>query len=369
MRVAHEGQWATLVWPVSLITESQQYERGGTQKDRYSPEEVIAVPCPFCWCSERRHLYTEHGALAVVRCTSCSLIYTSPRVRHPEQAYWGDADTYYAEARLVFEGRAAHHRDPNYLEELRLIRRYKPSGRFLDVGCNMGMLLRHVRRMGWTAVGVEPSPSLATLAIEGFGHQVYNCFLHELPAADERTFDVIALSDVFEHISDPLTFLKDVRRFLADDGIVYIKVPNARWNLFKQATLRLIGKTPTQGVWDSYEHVVHYTDETLGMMLATAGFEVVKMTIGTPIQLPVWHQYVGHYYQYPSPWMLDWRRRAGRWLFYWLAWPERLLRLGAIGAGAPNVVAIARRMVDCSTAVAEKGAGRCAPPGNPASHR
>ena len=321
------------------------YERGGTQKDRYSPEEVITVPCPFCGCRERRHLYTEHGALAVVRCTSCSLIYTSPRVRHPEQAYWGDADTYYAEARLIFEGRAAHHRDPNYWEELRLIRRYKPSGRFLDVGCNMGMLLRHVRRMGWTGVGVEPSPALAQIARVQFGHDVYNCFLHDLPQSEDNAVDVIALSDVFEHICDPLACLADVRRVLADDGILYIKVPNARWNAFKQAALRLVGQAPAQGVWDSYEHVVHYTDATLHTMLATAGFEVMTMTIGRPIQLPVWHQYVGHYYQYSSPWLLDWRRRAGRSLCYWLSWPERVLRWGSIGACAPNIVVIARPAV------------------------
>jgi SAM-dependent methyltransferase len=172
---------------------------------------------------------------------------------------------------------------------------------------------------------------------------VYNCFLHQLPEKEVGSFDVIALSDVFEHICDSLEFLQQAGRFLAPDGILYIKVPNARWNAFKQAMLGVLGKAPQQGVWDSYEHVVHYTDRTLRMTLEKAGFEVVKMTIGTPIQLPVWHHDVGHYYPYPSPGMLDWRRRAGRSMFYWLSWPERVLRLGSIGWFAPNVVAIARK--------------------------
>lgn len=328
---------------MTLIEESQAYVRGGTQKDQYAPEEVIAVACPLCGGNERKRITTEHGSIGISQCLSCRLLYVSPRILSPEQVYWGDGDLYHAEARLIFEQRAPHHRDPNYLEELRLIRRYKPSGRFLDVGCNMGMLLRHVRRMGWEAVGVEPSPSLSRLAVERWNLKVYNCFFHEMPASEERSFDVIALSDVFEHIADPLIFLKQVDRFLAPAGILYVKVPNGRWNLFKQRTLGWIGRRPKQGVWDSYEHVVHYTDRTLIRMLKRAGFSVFHLTIGMPIQTPVWHQWVGHYYQYPSPWFLDWKRQTVRSVCYALSWPERILRFGSIGSLAPNLVALAKR--------------------------
>ena len=123
----------------------------------------------------------------------------------------------------------------------------------------MGMLLRHIKQRKWDAVGVDPSPSLSKIAREWQGVQVYNCFLNELPASEERSFDVIALSDVFEHIAEPLPFLADVQRFLRDDGIVYVKVPNGAWNLFKQRALAALGKRPARGIWDSYEHVVHYT--------------------------------------------------------------------------------------------------------------
>jgi SAM-dependent methyltransferase len=328
---------------VLLVKESNDYERGGTQKDEYTAEEVKVVPCPLCGGEKRNRIYTEHGSIGISQCLSCSLIYTCPRFEFPEQIYWGDARKYYAEARLIFEGKAPHHRDPNYLEELELIGRYKSAGRFLDVGCNMGMLLRHVRRLGWTAVGVEPSPSLSKLAIEQFGHNVYNCFLHELPESEMSAFDVIALSDVFEHISDPLPFLKEVARFLAPDGVVYVKVPNARWNLFKQRMLARMGRRPKQGIWDSYEHVVHYTDDTLRKMLERAGYEILRVTIGKPVQTPVWQQYVGAYYQYQSPWLLDWKRRLGRSVCYWLSWPELWLRFGSIGYFAPNIVAVVKK--------------------------
>jgi SAM-dependent methyltransferase len=328
---------------VTLVKETQDYERGGTQKDEYGPDDVVTVACPLCGGEARDEIYREHGALAVVQCKACTLLYTSPRVKAPEEVYWGDGDKYFQEARLIFEGKAAHHRDPNYLEELDLIRRYKPAGRFLDVGCNMGMLLRLVAKMGWTGVGVEPSPTLAGLATKYFHLNVYNCFLNQLPERERGSFDVVALSDVFEHIAEPIPFLHEAARYLKPDGLLYIKVPNARWNSFKQSTLAMMGRRPKQGVWDSYEHVVHYTDATLRKMLDRAGFDVVTITMGKPIQIPVWHHHVGRYYLYPSPLMLDWKRTLGRSAFYWLAWPERLLRMGAIGWFAPNIVAVARR--------------------------
>ena len=126
-----------------------EYERGGLQKSEYSPEELVTVPCPFCISTDGRTLCIEHRAVGIKECSTCSLIYTSPRVREPEAVYWGDHDKYLNEARLIFSGQASHHRDPNYVDELELIETYVPEkGRFLDVGCNMGMLLRLARCRG-----------------------------------------------------------------------------------------------------------------------------------------------------------------------------------------------------------------------------
>jgi len=76
-----------------------EYERGGTQKEEYGPDEVVSVLCPFCGSQDGSTLRVEHESIGIKRCSSCSLIYTSPRVREPEAVYWGDYDKYVAEAR------------------------------------------------------------------------------------------------------------------------------------------------------------------------------------------------------------------------------------------------------------------------------
>jgi SAM-dependent methyltransferase len=329
---------------MSLITESQDYAKGGTQKEVYLPEDVVEVACPLCGGDDKIKLYTEYTSIVISKCRSCSLIYTSTRFKTPELIYWGSMDTYYAEARLVFEKNAPTHRDPNYREEIRLIERYKPNrGRFLEVGCNAGMLLRLVKARGWDVTGVEPSPSAAPLARK-HGVFVHNCFIHEVPASENGSFDVVALSDVFEHITEPLIMLEHARRLLKDDGVLYIKVPNARWSLFKQHMLSLLlRRSPDQGVWDSYEHVIHYTSETLRAMLNRGSFRPVCVTSAKPVQLPIWQNYVGQWYTYPTPWYLDWKRHIGREFFYQLGKVENILRLGSIGALSPSVVAIAKK--------------------------
>jgi len=320
------------------------YERGGTQKDEYSPDEVVAVPCPFCGSEDGDTLAVEYGAIGIRRCDACGLIYTSPRVREPELTYWGDYDKYVTEARLIFSGRASHHRDPNYLEELELIEAQRPSrGSFLDVGCNMGMLLRLARARGWDTVGVEPSPALHRIATEQLGLTVHNCYLDEVPDSVYGSFDVVALSDVFEHVTDPRGFLGTAAPYLKPDGLLFVKVPNARWNILKQRLPQLLGRPAPPNTWDSYEHVVHYTEPTLRAMLQSEGFDPLFVTMSRPVQIPVWHQYVGQYFQYPTPWVLDWKRHLGRAVFHTLARAERRLRRGQIGYCAPNLVALARR--------------------------
>ena len=256
--------------------------------------------------------------------------------------YWGDAEKYTEEARLVFAGRAPHHRDPNYLHDLHIVERFKPSGSLLDIGTNMGFFLRHTRGRAWIVTGVEPSENLAELARTHFGLDVRTSFLEDANFQDER-FDVVTIIDLFEHISEPRPMLGEVRRILKSDGILFIKVPNGLFNVFKLRVLKGLGHLGTLDIFDSYEHVVHYPSRTLRIMLEREGFRVRHQSIAPPIQIPVWHNFVGQYYQYPSPWALDWKRQTARTMMYHASRLESLLMAGRIGSLAPTIVVVAEK--------------------------
>lgn len=327
------------------MTKSNDYIKGGLQKRIYEDDEVVERNCPLCDNRDYEKIHKERGAIGIVKCKNCKLIYVNPMVKSPEKNYHGKEAIYYEEASLIFKGVLKSHRYPNYIADLKIIENIKPEGSFLDIGTNVGFFLSHALGKKWKLTGIEPSPALSEMARKYFGLDVRNCYLHEA-CFEEDYFDIVTMTDVLEHISEPRPILKDIRRIMKKDGILFIKVPNGSYNLMKLWLAKKMGKLSDYDIFDSYEHVTHYTHNTLKKLLESEGFAVKKVLIGRPIQLPVWHKYVGHYYEYPSPWILDVKNHVFRLIFYFISRVEYWVRLGRIGCFAPNIIMIAVKNED-----------------------
>lgn len=303
--------------------KKDDYIHGGTQKDFYNENERVLSDCPLCNSRSFKVLDTDRG-LSVVKCNDCQLIYTNPRALNAEENYFGDGSVYYSEARLIFNGKKRHHRDRNYEYEINKIKKFKAEGKLLDVGTNMGFFLRKAKEAGYDTEGVEPSPSLSQMAREQWNLKIHNCYLEsaDLP---ENSFDIITLIDVLEHVTNPKELLAKCRRLLKSDGILVIKVPNGDYNYFKMQLAKLTGKGSSMDIWDCCEHVVHYTKKTFKQMAEENGFKIKSFFIPLPIHSPIWAHLVGHYYQYPSPFILDWKRISIRNIFYYLGKIEKII--------------------------------------------
>jgi glycosyltransferase involved in cell wall biosynthesis/2-polyprenyl-3-methyl-5-hydroxy-6-metoxy-1,4-benzoquinol methylase len=239
------------------------------------------VACPGCGNRESTELADEFG-LGIRRCQHCGLIYVSPRLDEPQQHYHGGRDGILAKYGAIMRGEKGHNRDPNYRQELAVLARLKPTGKLLDIGTHCGFFLRMARGMGWELHGVEPSPA-AELAREFFGLNVHRGRLEEL-AFPSQAFDVITLIDVVEHLDNPPVLLREVRRVLKSDGIVFIKTPNARYNLFKQRLIRETLSLKQVEIFDAKEHIAHYTRETLDWVLQRAGLRIIHDFVPRPVQ-------------------------------------------------------------------------------------
>jgi 2-polyprenyl-3-methyl-5-hydroxy-6-metoxy-1,4-benzoquinol methylase len=221
--------------------------------------------CPLCGSSEQRYFHSgeyQGAFITYVACTSCGLVFQSPA---PSQE---DLDKFYeSQYRLQYQGtegptakdlRNQQGRADSLVNFMR--GQVHPGSRHLDIGSSAGVLLREFReRLGTSPVGVEPGRAYRDYA-EQQGLKVYPS-LEELKAAGEAPLDVISMSHVVEHLTDPVDYLSHLRKaLLAPGGRLLLEVPN----LYAHNSLELA-------------HLQAYSTHTLMETVRKAGFSVQKL--------------------------------------------------------------------------------------------
>jgi len=135
------------------------------------------------------------------------------------------------------------------------------SKRVLDVGADMGKLLdRLATEFGCrTFYQEENSAARAWLQSQGRHREAADL-------SSEETFDWIVLSQVLEHIADPVPWLIELRSHFSAGGHIFIEVPN-------------------HSFWDdadcqfSFEHVNYFSTTSLMAALDRAGFVPVLVAV------------------------------------------------------------------------------------------
>lgn len=101
----------------------------------------------------------------------------------------------------------------------------------LEIGCGEGVMggLLRIRGCG-PLVGIEPNDSAARTAGRTFD-QVHVGRVEEiLPTLpDDQRFDLIVCADVLEHLLDPWSIVKSLRRVAVPGGVLALSVPNIRY--------------------------------------------------------------------------------------------------------------------------------------------
>ena len=100
------------------------------------------------------------------------------------------------------------------------------TSRVLDLGCGRGGVVELIWREVKFAAGIDPdTPSLATHRAAGM--PVVRGVGENLPFVDS-SFDIMVCLWVLEHLRDPATTLREVRRVLAPGGHFVFVTPNMR---------------------------------------------------------------------------------------------------------------------------------------------
>lgn len=149
------------------------------------------------------------------------------------------------------------------------VRGLRPAGgpaRLLDVGCGNGAFLAKMRTQGYDVVGLELDPAAVATA-RAAGLEVA-----QGPMTDAtfppRSFDVITLHHVLEHVHDPVALLGRCAGLLREGGRLCIHTPN-----LDSLAHRRFGASWSE--LDAPRHLVLFTLRSLRHACEAAGLRVL----------------------------------------------------------------------------------------------
>ncbi len=206
--------------------------------------------CAICNSKVYSNYIELTGETGVVKCGYCGTLRTMP---YPQLSY-SENEKYcedYIKNESRFRGMAR--------DIVSIIQRHKKTGRVLDIGCAVGLVVEEARKAGFEAEGLELNEKAVEIALS----KKLNVKKSDIKDAHyaKNTFDVIILNHVLEHIINLNEFISLVKNALKEDGIVAIGIPAHK------ALIPLLYKKAWGG-WVLGEHIWHFDEKSLGGILS-----------------------------------------------------------------------------------------------------
>lgn len=138
-----------------------------------------------------------------------------------------------------------------------------PGGKILDVGCGDFKFLRALGER-WVKFGCDPfikDSWLENDSITLYKKNIEDCNFNS------NYFDVVVIYHVIEHISDPISIIKEIRRVLKPNGILLLGTPN-----FNCWVARRFGNNFR--LLHDKTHISLFSKDSMVSFLESYGFEI-----------------------------------------------------------------------------------------------
>ena len=242
-----------------------------TRFDEAKLTPALCEPCLVCRNDSFQLIYQKEQ-WQYLRCRQCGLVSLYPR---PLQAdLIKDYDTYLPiQAESITQWGRMMSRINRKSADL-IQARVEKKGKILDIGCGYGFFLKEMQERGWQTEGIEISA-----VGRAYARQTWNIRVHAEPlealALPQNHFDVVTLFYVIEHLLEPLSLLREVRRILKPGGLILLRWPHTA------PMLKVLG--PFVKNYDYFHtpfHLYDFSPSTIAKLLQQAGFEDGLTRIG-----------------------------------------------------------------------------------------
>lgn len=219
--------------------------------------------CPWCESEKTqmhlwvKDLFLTQEAFEIHECLKCSLLFTEPRPNPQEIGKYYQSNEYYSHQEnnggfipRVYEAV----KKVNIRHKAKMATANKPVGKMLEIGCGVGDFLHEMEKRGWNCTGIEPSADAKAIARKKVKAQLLAP--EEINQLPDKSFDLITMWHVLEHVDNLKEEVFQLQRLLKDDGRLVLALPN-----FKSADAQYYKEC-----WAAYDvprHLNHFCRESI----------------------------------------------------------------------------------------------------------
>jgi len=232
--------------------------------------------CPVCQSKnieksfDVKDYFLTQEDFSIWRCKDCNLQFTNPRPGDETLGKYYESPDYLSHdttsAGII--GKIYHFlRQINIKRKYQIVDRLCSTGKILDIGCGTGELLHYFQKQNWDCLGIEPNASARNFAKEKYHLNVEE--EQSLQNMDSKSFDIVSMWHVLEHVPDVNSRMEQTRKILKDNGFLIVALPN-----------------PTSWDADFYNvywagldvprHLYHFSPQAFTNLAARHGFRIVN---------------------------------------------------------------------------------------------
>ncbi len=214
-------------------------------------------------------VFADLGRYRVLNCPSCTTHLRDPTVVDPLDDRIGE----YEARQGLFEKQTAD-RILSAVDEIKPVR-----GDCLDVGCATGSFLRQAEARGWRCHGTDISTVAVARARVAVPSGSFEAGPFSRDTFEGRTFDLITMLDVLEHMSQPFLALEAIEPKLRSNGIFVLRVPviDSLMVWLAKLTYTATGARYRKPIDLLYRyHVIGFSTSSIRRSLEKCGFEVIR---------------------------------------------------------------------------------------------
>lgn len=240
--------------------------------------------CPVCNHTEFRKLLkvkdftVSDESFELVECVACGFRFTANPPEQDQIGRYYQSDAYISHTdskKGIFNRIYQLIRKQAIASKRKLVihQSHCSTGHLLDYGCGTGAFLMEMKSAGWQVQGMEPDPGAASRAAELTSSTISHP--DQLSSLPGKSFNVVTMWHVLEHVHDLHGTLEQVKRILKQDGTLIVAVPNHK----------SFDATHYAEHWAAYDvprHLHHFSPDSLSKLMQLHSMKVTAIK-------PMWY--------------------------------------------------------------------------------